>query len=285
MARPMTADQMRSACKKWGVQYREFPGWSTRKRPGAFTDVRGIMIHHTGSDAQSDSYLKWIFTTGRPEEGIPAPLCQVSTDMDGDVWLGAIGRANHAGRGSSSTLAKVTTESYNGFAAEITAGLDNVDGNAYFYGNEARYDGGQPMTAKQYASAVRWSAAICDHYGWSAMSVIGHREWSRRKPDPGKCPMNKFRADVAALLKAGPSGTGSTPKPPSLSEVLQMELNDVVIAAADDKPAVTVRAILAKANWLADQFASNGQFEDQLDRLEDTLARIEDDTDDGQAAG
>lgn len=199
----MTAAETRTAMKKWSVQYREFPNWPTRTRPGAFTDVRGVMIHHTGSDAQSDDYLKWLFTVGRPTEGIPAPLCNVSTDMDGDVWLGAIGRANHAGKGSSATLAKVTSEDYPN-AVEIKPGPDNIDGNAHFYGNEVRYDGGQPMTAKQYASAVRWAAAICDHYGWSAQSVIGHREWTTRKSDPGKCPMNKFRADVAALLRTGP---------------------------------------------------------------------------------
>lgn len=269
----MTAAEHRAACKKWGVQYREFSGWTTRKRPGAFTDIRGIIIHHTGSDAQSDSYLDWIFTEGRASEGIPAPLCHVSTDMDGDVWLGAIGRANHAGKGSSSTLAKVTTEDYNGFAAEITAGLDNTDGNAHFYGNEVRYDGDQPMIAKQYASAVRWAAAICDHYGWSAMSVIGHREWSRRKPDPGKCPMNKFRADVAALLRAGPGGV--KPTTPSKPANTTPE-DDVSLTPAQAEQ-------LAKAAWLADQFAYNGQIKVQLNDIVNRLERIEDDTD-GAAA-
>lgn len=245
MARPMTAAETRAAMKKWGVQYREYSGWTTRKRPGAFTDIRGVIIHHTGSDAQSDSYLKWIFTEGRASEGIPAPLCHVSTDMDGDVWLGAIGRANHAGKGSSSTLAKVTTENYSGFASEITAGLDNTDGNAHFYGNEVRYDGGQPMAAKQYASAVRWAAAICDHYGWSAMSVIGHREWSRRKPDPGKCPMNKFRSDVAALLKAGPGG--STPNKPPVNTPKEPSVTDAYYAHVHAKAcALTLEGVFPK---------------------------------------
>lgn len=218
MARPMTAAEMRTALKKWNVQFREYPNWSTRTRPGAFVDIRGVVIHHTGSDIQSDDYLKWLFTQGRASEGIPAPLCHVSTDMDGDVWIGAIGRANHAGKGSSATLKHVTEEDY-GYLAELHPGPDNTDGNAHFYGNEVRYDGGQPMTTKQYASAVRWAAAICDHYGWSAQSVIGHREWSSRKNDPGKCPMNKFRVDVAALLKAGPKPavqtTDAPPKGPT----------------------------------------------------------------------
>jgi hypothetical protein len=224
MASPMTAAQMRAAMKKWGVQYREYPNWSTRRRPGAFTDVHGVVIHHTGSDSQTDDYLKWIFTEGRASEGIPAPLCHVSTDMDGDVWIGSIGRANHAGKGSSRTLGHVTNEDYAGLKTELAPGPDDTDGNAHFYGNEVRYDGGQVMTPKQYASATRWAAAICDHYGWSALSVIGHREWSSRKNDPGKCLMNQFRTDVAALLKTGPGKVGApptdvTPKSPVPLEV------------------------------------------------------------------
>jgi len=214
MARPMTADQTIAQMKKWGVPYKEYPGWRTNGRPasaGPFDDVRGVMIHHTGSDAgQSDDYLHFLFVEGRPEDGIPGPLCHVATDMDGDLWLGATGRANHAGRGSGAVLAKVSAENHLGFTAELKPGADDTNGNGYFYGNEVRYDGGQPMTAKQYDSAVRWAAAVCDFHKWSALSVIGHREWTTRKNDPGNCPMTKFRADVAAGLKAGP---GTKPAP------------------------------------------------------------------------
>jgi hypothetical protein len=218
MAAPMTADQTLAAMRKWKVPYKEYSGWRTRGRPastGPFSDVRGIMIHHTGSDAgQSDAYLQFLFVDGRSD--LPAPLCHVATDMDGDLWLGATGRANHAGSGSSTVLEKVTAESHPGYTSELRPGADAVDGNARFYGNEVRYDGGQPMTALQYAAATRWAAAVCDHHGWSALSIIGHREWTTRKPDPGNCPMNKFRSDVAALLKAGPPGTVKPPaaKPP-----------------------------------------------------------------------
>jgi len=211
MARPMTADQTIAQMKKWGVPYKEYPGWRTNGRPasaGPFDDVRGVFIHHTGSDAgQSDDYLHFLFVEGRPEDGIPGPLCHVATDMDGDLHLGATGRANHAGSGSGAVLAKVSAENYLGFTAELKPGPDDTNGNGYFYGNEVRYDGGQPQTAKQYDSAVRWAAAICDFHRWSALSVIGHREWTLRKNDPGNCPMTKFRADVAARLKAGPGVT------------------------------------------------------------------------------
>jgi len=216
MATPMTAAETLAAMKLWGVPYREYSGWKTRGRDpehGAWGPVNGIVIHHTGSDVQSDNYLDFLAVNGRGD--LPAPLCNVSTDMDGDLWLIAQGRANHAGEGSSGVLGHVINEDYAGFVHELKAGPDDTDGNAHFYGNEVRYDGGQPMTAKQYAAATRWAAAVCHHHGWSALSVIGHREWTTRKPDPGNCPMNKFRSDVAALLKAGPTKPPVTPpKPP-----------------------------------------------------------------------
>ncbi|HEX2642605.1 MAG TPA: peptidoglycan recognition family protein [Thermoanaerobaculia bacterium] len=280
--------------KKWHVQYKEYPGWTTRHRPGAFSDIRGIVIHHTGSDAQSDSYLDWIFTQGRASEGIPAPLCHVSTDFDGDVHLGALGRANHAGKGSSATLAKVTLEQWPGLTQETKPGPDNTDGNAHFYGNEVRYDGGQPMTAQQYASAVRWAAAICDHYGWSAMSVIGHREWSSRKNDPGKCPMNKFRFDVDRLLKAGPPGAA---KPSTSTQETDMALTDADVAKILDTPLqpggadVTLRSAGLQIHWLYQGFLQGGKFEQLLQKaataqllapgqdINNQLDRIEADTD------
>ena len=280
MARPMTAAETIAAMKKWGVQYREFSGWTTRKRPGDFTDVRGIIIHHTGSDAQSDAYLKWIFTEGRPAEGIPAPLCNVSTDMDGDLWIGAIGRANHAGRGSGAVLAKVTAESYPGYASELKPGEDNTDGNAHFYGNEVRYDGGQPMTAQQYASAVRWAAAVCDHHRWSALSVIGHREWSSRKPDPGNCAMNKFRAAVAALLAAGPPQKPA-PAPTPVSPEDDMTTPNDIVGTNSDGSAMTMGQLASRLNFVYQSILEGGKVDSALDNITATVNRIEDDTDDG----
>jgi hypothetical protein len=276
----MTAAETIAAMKKWGVQYREFSGWATRKRPGDFTDVRGIIIHHTGSDAQSDAYLKWIFTEGRPAEGIPAPLCNVSTDMDGDLWIGAIGRANHAGRGSGAVLAKVTAESYPGYASELKPGEDNTDGNAHFYGNEVRYDGGQPMTAQQYASAVRWAAAVCDHHRWSALSVIGHREWSSRKPDPGNCAMNKFRAAVAALLKAGPPQKPA-PAPTPVSPEDDMTTPSDIVGTNSDGSAMTMGQLASRLNFVYQSIVEGGKVDSALDNITATVNRIEDDTDDG----
>ena len=266
MATPMTKAQWEAAMKKWGVPVKYYSGWATRGRPGAFSSINGIIIHHTGSDSQSDDYLKFLFVTGRPADGIPGPLCQVSTDMDGDVWVGAAGRANHAGRGSSATLNEVVTESYKGYSSELKPGADNTDGNAHFYGNEVRFDGGQPMTDKQWNAAVLWAAAICDHYGWSALSVIGHREWSSRKPDPGSTKMYAFRAAVAARLKAGPAKTPTEDLMATL-DTIQTAVNGLRSEEADRYQVYTDRHEYVVARL--------SQVDDALADVKDRLTRIE----------
>jgi hypothetical protein len=223
LAEPMTPDQTLAALRKWKVQFREYPGWRTRGRPGGITDAHGIILHHTGSGSQSDDYLNFLFVRGRPEDGIPGPLCNVSTDMDGDLHLGAVGRANHAGSGSLTTMNQVVAEDYQGYTVELKPGPDNVNGNPHYYGNEIRYAGSQAMSAQAYRTALLYAAAVCDFHGWSALSVIGHREHSARKIDPGHCPMNKFRTDLAAVLNAGPDGDDMANADEVLAELRKFE--------------------------------------------------------------
>lgn len=211
MAAPLTPDRLIAALEKWDVPYKLYPGWKTRTRPGGCNPI-GFIIHHTGGGSDSVSYLKFLFETGRPAEGIPGPLCQFAIGGTGTVHVGSIGRANHAGMGSSATRAKVGAENYAGYTSEIAPGRDDVNGNGLYWGVEVIYPGTSPMSAAPYRSAVRLAAAIVDAYGWTALSVIGHREHSGRKWDPGQCPMAKFRRDVRDLLAAGPGGAG-TPTP------------------------------------------------------------------------
>lgn len=252
MAAPMTAAQWRAQMRKWLVPYKEHPGWTTNRRPGSFSPV-GVVIHHTGSDSgqNSASYDRFLFDEGRPREGIPGPLCQAACEMDGDLILGAIGRANHAGSGSGTVL-KTVQAGRASLTAEIRPGTDNTNGNGWLYGLEVKFDGGQPMTARAYDSAVRWAAAICDFYNWTAGRVIGHKEWSGRKPDPGHTFMAKFRRDVAARLAAGPGGgpTGPKPTPPPT------DTGDFTVAEADR----VIQQLNAVSGHLADnnrQWANN----------------------------
>jgi hypothetical protein len=206
MAAPLTLAQITGAYDEWHVPYKVYSGAGTRGRPGGITP-HGITEHHTGGGSASSSYLYFLFVTGRPAEGIPGPLCSEATDSGGTVWIGAVGRANHAGMGSSVTRDHVVAEDYNGYTAELKPGPDNINGNPLYYGNEWIYSGTRPPTAAQFRGAALAAAARCDAHGWSALSVVAHREHSHRKRDPFGVLMYEFRRTVGTLLKAGPKAT------------------------------------------------------------------------------
>jgi hypothetical protein len=229
MATRLSSGAMQSALAKWNVKVVTLSGYATRTRPGVF-EPNGIMLHHTGSsDSATSAAEELVLVNGRSD--LPGPLCQLAIRDDGTVVLVAAGRANHAGRGSGTTLAKVVSENY---AGELKPGSDDTDGNAHFYGCEIEYSGSKPPTKAAYDAAVLMCAAICDAHGWTAQSVSSHREWTRRKVDPGKVDMAAFRKDVAAALKKGPE---KAPKPPEKEEEL-----DVALTAKD----------IANAVWEAD---------------------------------
>lgn len=238
MAAIMTPDQQLSALRKWEVNVKEYSGWRVRTRPGDPKKRNGIAVHHTGSSSQTDDYLNFLFVRGRPDEGIPGPLCNVSTDMDGELHLGAAGRANHAGTGSRSTLDHVIAEDYDGYKTELKPGSDqSVDGNDFYYGNEIRYTGANKMSEQAYRTSLLHAAAICDFYGWSPLSVIGHKEHTDRKNDPGKCPMYTFRSDLRAVLLHGPGqGTPSVPSIPGPVVDLTIHAYGIWFASTQPKP-------------------------------------------------
>lgn len=207
VAAPLTLAQIEAAYKKWHVRYVVYPGAATRGRPGGIGNANGMLKHHTGGGSASSSYLYFLFVAGRPEEGIPGPLCNDATDSGGTVYIGAVGRANHAGSGSSTTHTHVVAEDYAGYTSELKPGPDGFNGNAVYYGDEMIYSGTKPPTAVQYRASVLAAAARCDAHGWSALSVIAHREHTRRKDDPFGVSMAQFRRDVRAVLAAGPAAT------------------------------------------------------------------------------
>lgn len=249
MAKTIPPDALIAGLKRRGAKYHEYPGWRERSRPRDTGQRRGGVVHHTGGGSASPSYLYFLFVEGRPDDGIPGPLCNVATAPDGTLHLGAAGRANHAGNGSRTTLDHVTAEDYAGYTRELEPGPDNEDGNDWLYGNEIIYSGTTPPTAAAYHAALIYAAVICEYHGWSALSWIGHHEWTDRKDDPFGFKMYKFRTDLDAMLKA-PVG-GSTPVPPK-------EVDDVALTQAQE-------LAIAKAGWLADQFAQGAQFETDLD--------------------
>jgi len=205
MATPMSADQFLAALRAEGVKVSEHAGWRTHNRAGhgAWGPVNGVMIHHTAGAAPGDGDVVW---SGRSD--LPGPLAHGYAAKSGVITMTANGRANHAGGGDPKVLAAVVNESYTTAppAPHYHDGSSGaVDGNAHFYGLEISNlgNGKDPYPDVQYEAAVKWAAAICRHHGWSAKSVIGHKEWSDWKSDPS-FSIQSFRGYVAACLAAKP---------------------------------------------------------------------------------
>ncbi|AXH66793.1 LysM-like peptidoglycan-binding protein [Streptomyces phage StarPlatinum] len=218
MATPMTASQIVSQLKKWGIKYAEYKSWETHNRNhmGKWGPVHGFMVHHTGSDSKDQRELLYSGISG-----LPGPLCHFGLAQDGTVHLVGWGRANHAGSGDPDVLNAVVNENYG--ANPPVDNESSVDGNARFYGVEIWYSGSHAMTSAQYATLRKLAAAICDFHGWSEKSVIGHGEWgSPGKWDPGissgkMMNMAEVRADIKATL-GGSKEPDPVPSKPSGSE-------------------------------------------------------------------
>lgn len=202
MANPMTAASLVTALNRWGLTVVEEPGWreNNRNDVAKWGPVHGTMVHHTAS-ADGWGIVNVCFN-GRSD--LPGPLCAGVIRKDGTVHLVGNGRANHAGSGGTAVLDAVINET----AIPDRPGPDAVDGNARFYGFECvnRGDGVDPWPEAQLDAIARVQAAICEHHGWSAQSVIGHLEWTTRKIDPRGFTMAGMRTRVAALLHNGPEG-------------------------------------------------------------------------------
>lgn len=72
-----------------GVNPLEYPGWRNRGH-GDFKDIRGVMVHHTGSDSASAASI----AEGRPD--LVGPLSQLHIARNGAVTVVAVGVAWHA---------------------------------------------------------------------------------------------------------------------------------------------------------------------------------------------
>ena len=207
MSDPLTADQFAAALRAEGLTVVETPGWSTynRNARGPWGPVHGVVIHHTvtkGTDATVG-----IVRSGY--EGLPGPLCHVMIAKDGQVWLIGYGRTNHAGLGDPDVLAAVIAE--RALPADDEAA---VDGNRVFYGAECENlgDGVDPWPAAQLDAIERFAAAVCRAHGWTAASVIGHKEWQPGKVDPRGFEMAALRDRVDVRLGQG-GGRRGTPLP------------------------------------------------------------------------
>lgn len=216
MATPMTADQLVAALRAEGVRVKEHRSWRTHNRnhKGPFGPVHGVYIHHTagvGSGLADYCY--------NGNASLPGPVCHGFASKAATVYLIGHGRANHAGG--------IARNAYNAALNEAAVhprpdAAEPIDGNTHFYGLEIenRGDGDDPYPADQYDQAVRWAAAHCRFHGWSAESVIGHKEATRRKIDPS-FPMGLFRAHVEERLAHPASWSPGEPEQTTAPTVIE----------------------------------------------------------------
>ncbi|MFF3557176.1 N-acetylmuramoyl-L-alanine amidase [Streptomyces tsukubensis] len=235
MATPMTAAQFEAALRAEGVKVVEVGSWQSHTRTAAgrpWGPVHGIVIHHTVTERPTDP----VRLCRDGYSALPGPLCHAVITKDGTVHLIGWGRTNHAGGGDPRVLDVVTAESYGERPPAPTKGnKDGIDGNRHFYGFECENlgDGKDPWPTAQLEAIERVSAALCRVHGWSAKSVIGHREWSNDKVDPRGFTMPDLRARVADRLTGRPT---PKPKPPTVPKPAKpvVDLSQLIAAARRD---------------------------------------------------
>lgn len=178
-------------------------GWRSNGRPGPFGPV-GVLNHHTGGSANDRAYARWMFNAGRSD--LPAPLCHISINRQGVVYVGAGGRANHAGRAKSS--------------GSVAAG----DGNSLYIGIEWMLTGTETISDVQYRAGVTANAVLTQMLGNSVDVISCHYQTSVTGKwdigDPQGIPfkgkrvldVDKFRRDVQVRRTALYS---PKPKPPN----------------------------------------------------------------------
>lgn len=194
------------ALRAEGVNVIPVDGWETRGR-GPMGEIKGMMDHHTAGpkDAIGTPSLNLIIH-GRPD--LAGPLSQLYTATNGDVYLVAAGRCNHAGEG-------------------VWEGI--VTGNLSFVGNEIENagDGHDDWPREQYEAAVKTNAAVLRHIHAKAIMAVGHKEYARprgRKIDPA-FDMTAFRLDVERQLTGRPivpPAAADAPKVPAQHPALAM---------------------------------------------------------------
>ncbi|MFD8797200.1 N-acetylmuramoyl-L-alanine amidase [Streptomyces atroolivaceus] len=249
MAGPLSADRLLNALRDEGLKVVEHKSWRTHRRPsstGTFGPINGIMFHHTVTTGTTGS----VALCYNGHATLPGPLCHGVIDKDGTVHLVSAGRANHAGLGDDDVLTAVQNESYDRDKA-LTPNEANTDGNRSFYGFECVNlgNGKDPWPAVQRDAMVRAGAAILRAYGgpdkgWTARSVIGHKEWQPGKIDPRTGmggvdvapPVLRRLIDerLAHSSSWSPGSKPSTQPKPIPTTPPKQEDNDVALTPAQD---------------------------------------------------
>lgn len=183
--------------RQWGVTVKEMNGWDQRGE-GDFTDIIGVMCHHTAGANTSAEYIARNPNLGN---GLSS---QIHLGRDGVVTLCGVGVAWHAGSDEARTPAwakgqvQIKTRHQNKWQSL---------GNAKMIGIEAvnAGDGSQDWPEKQVDAYARVVAAILWYLGLPLDRCIAHKEFApSRKIDPN-FDMTSFRARVKKHLDNPPT--------------------------------------------------------------------------------
>lgn len=258
----LTADQMLAALNKWGIKYKFYKSdWRSHNRNAVqgWGPYNGHVVHNFGSDTSDPNSLAYLYK-GDLARGMPGPLSEFSITDDGMLWIIGWGAANHTGY-IEARLHQLVLADAAPLAADYKPTTNDKTGRSvvkpgpHYTGVEMTY--GKAPTAAQVRTCELLSAALMDAVGYSAGSVIGHRECTTARSDPVGISMGAHRRAVAALLKAGPAGAKpSTPVKEEdimasiddLKKVINSELGDVLRKADGG----TIRADL---KWQNEQAA------------------------------
>lgn len=218
--------------RKAGVKVTLIPGWRFRGRPASTGDFDpvGHLWHHTGSASNDLNYARWLFLTGRSD--LPAPLCQQTLDRSGRLYIGAAGRANHAGYARAS--------------GSVAAG----DGNSLYMGTECMNTGTEGWKPAQYDAMVRVGAVTRRWLGTSSAAQRAHAETSiTGKWDPGHLDMDKFRADIDARYEDlyGPTEGPATPAPATRDQSRVDKARALLDTAVKEADPESIRAARLRA--------------------------------------
>jgi N-acetyl-anhydromuramyl-L-alanine amidase AmpD len=200
-----------------GVRLVEYPGWRERGH-GDFKDIRGVMVHHTGSDTASAASI----AEGRPD--LEGPLSQLHIARDGTVTLIALGVAWHAGVGM---YPWVPTNMGNWHLIGIECANSGTSVSAPHREN---------WPDAQYFALVRCCAALNRRLGQNSTRTIGHKEYAGRaqgKWDPGAIDMDVLRGDIQARI-----GSVIDPAPAPRPPVPQGQYADVLLHLGSEGPQV-----------------------------------------------
>jgi hypothetical protein len=203
-----------------GLPVVKFDGWRTRTsraakkaNNGKFEPI-GLIDHHTAPP-------------------VPFPLdrltskCNISIrNPDGAVCLLNAGWAHDSGFGDRLVLEAVRSDApppppsdtYKTLKPDPVPGGANpgILGNPFFIDIEVQHLGdASPLLEVMHQALIVTNAAICEFMRWDPQTrIIGHREWTRRKPDPkwdGKAnPMSGLRSNTLAELNPHGEMRGQT---------------------------------------------------------------------------